>query len=161
MVNLKEYIQNKEEKHWVPDIDNDGEVNFNRVCRPIYILISLYLFKTLCLQSKYWYFKIIIAISFAVLADLAATYFDATEKNDTGLHILAIPISVILIGQAIIDAAFLFGTTDIQTIIFYSLDSRTKTVAIISNLITSLIYCVSLFYWFTLIETNITNQKGR
>jgi len=62
--------------------------------------------------------------------------------------ILAIPISIFLIGLSILDLLYYIETKDTKKIIFYGLNNKFKLLFLISNSLATLIYVYCLFKWF-------------
>lgn len=81
-------------------------MDFYLAFRPIFILLILFVAKISCFRTEYLAIKLCIAVSALSIAVISETYFDNDFQNDSSLCILALPISIILISQAILDMLF-------------------------------------------------------
>lgn len=100
------------------------------------------------------------AISALGIAVIAESYFDKDQENDSSLCILALPISLILISQSLMDFQFSYQTKSKKDRVFYNLDDPIKKVMNVSNIGATIIYCICLFRWLWIIETNEHNNLG-
>jgi hypothetical protein len=94
------------------------------------------------------------AISVISLIILGETLFDSNQKNDARMWMLAIPVSIFLILESILDALTTWNTKDEKKIIFYSLQNGMKTVWVIGHIVATFVYCACLFYWLWIFENN-------
>ena len=90
----------------------------------------------------------------------AESHFDRDLENDAPAWLLGIPISIFMICQTILDAKFVFYTRDVRIRIFHCLDHPLKKVWVFGNIISTVIYCVLLFYWLWIVEYNDHNYTG-
>ena len=90
-------------KLFVDGREQDKTLRFIEVCHPVYWLVGLYALKVCCIRSKFDWIKIMMAISLSVLMQLLETYMDSEPENDSHLTLIAVPTSIILIGQAALD----------------------------------------------------------
>lgn len=157
---LRQYVLIKEELAWQLDSDHDQIMDFFDAFRPFLILIGLYFLKAALFKEDFQFFKMWIAKSMIALCIVASTYYDKTLGNGMPLIALAIPISTILIGQAVLDVLFTYMTKDPKRRMFYGLDASFKQVAVVGNCFATLIYCGCLFKWLQRVEYNSKNEHG-
>jgi hypothetical protein len=123
-------------------------MDFNQSFYALFILIFLMYFKIFFLKGDHDFIKFIMSLSVICGSMIAKSYFDSDQNNDYSLMILAIPVSVFLIGLSILDLLFYLETKDTKKIIFYGLNNQFKLFFLISNSIVTLIYVYCLFKWF-------------
>lgn len=106
---------------WMGDKKGDNKMDFIHAFYPIFIFTFIYLMKLCLIKVKHTFIKFIMAISIISLIILGETLFDSIKTNDARMWMLAIPVSVFLIMEAILDAIGTWFTLDDKKIIFYSL----------------------------------------
>ncbi len=106
---------------WKGDMKGDNKMDFIHAFYPIFIFTSLYLIKLCLIRVQYTLIKFVMAISVISLIILGETLFDSNQANDARLWMLAIPMSIFLTMEAILDALATWNTRDEKKIIFYSL----------------------------------------
>mmetsp|Transcript_5040 Transcript_5040/g.7576 ORF Transcript_5040/g.7576 Transcript_5040/m.7576 type:complete len:324 (-) Transcript_5040:79-1050(-) len=161
LVKLKEYVKIKEEREWEPDSATDNIMDFYDAFRPIFVLVGLYLVKVSLIKATHDFGKVILALASVGIAFICHSYFDSDQHNNVRLELLALPISVILVGQVVLEWATIRSTTDRQKRLFYFLDTTQKMIWFVGNLVSTIIYCICLLRWLWIIETNHRNEKGR
>ena len=99
-------------------------------------------------------------MSVIFLIIVTESHFDNDVENDAPAWLLGIPISIFMLCQILLDAKFVIETTDVKKRIFHCLDHPLKKVWVFGNIISTLIYCVLLFYWLWIVEYNQHNYTG-
>ena len=127
---------------------------------PIFVFIGLAFLKQACFRVEQCCLKFSCCCAIILLTVIGESHFDIYENNDARIWLLAIPISIILMSQAIMDAVFYYTTTDIKKRIFYCLDNPLKKVWIFGNILATIVYCIFLFYWLWIYSNNEFNYKG-
>lgn len=128
---------------------------------PMFIFICLYAFKLTCIVSEYTIYKVAACFAFVLLAVTGESHFDRSRDNDAPIQLLAVPISIMLICQAIHDLHVYKETKDFKKRLFYCLDNPLKKMWIFGNLAATVIYSICLVYWLCIIQYNELNDTGR
>lgn len=118
----------------------------------MFVLICLYLTKALFLKGENAKLKLVMVLSLVGVAVAAESYMDADVSNHG--YILAIPVSTLLLSQALIDWQRAMFTKDQKVRTFYFLDSSLKSGAVHGNLLATVIFSGLLIKWLYVIETN-------
>jgi hypothetical protein len=106
---------------WKGDMKGDNKMDFIHAFYPIFILTSLYIIKLILIRVEHTLIKFIMSISVIALIVLGETLFDSIQTNDARMWMIAIPVSIFLICESILDAIATWYTYDERKIIFYSL----------------------------------------
>lgn len=101
------------------------------------------------------------ACSILIMIALGESLFDKSKKNDAPVWLLAIPISMFLISQAILDVLFARYTLDPKKRLFNFLDNSSKKLWVGGHLFASIIYSGMLFYWLWIMHSNENNREGQ
>lgn len=103
LINLRLYLRSKERRKWKGDIYNDGHMDFYQCFYPLFTATMLYLCKLAFLIHKNSLLRFMMACSVIIMIVLGESLFDKSIKNDAPVWLLAIPISMFLISQAMLD----------------------------------------------------------
>lgn len=158
---LQSYILSKEMRFWKADKNNDGNMDFFEAFRPMFIFISLYVFKITCIRTEYSVIKVVTCITLILLTIIGESHFDKNLENDAPIWMLAVPISIFLTCQAIHDLQFYYQTKSFKLRMFYCLDNPLKKIWVYGNLASTVVYCFCLLYWLCIIHYNENNVTGR
>jgi hypothetical protein len=120
---------------------------------PIFVCIALFGIKLVMCSFDYALIKTMMALFCILLAAFAETHFDKQLTNNVSLRMLAIPISGILVCQALLDLQFFLNCRE-RT--FYCLDNPYKKVWIIGNCGATIIYSICLFRWLWIMESHVS-----
>lgn len=158
---LKKYVKSKEDREWARDFPEDEHIDFFDAFMPIFYFVSFYILKLTCLRTKYCVIKVIASVSVISLTILGETLFDKSDRNDAPIWLLAIPISILLVCQALLDYFHLQDVRAFKDRMFFCLDNPLKKIWVYGNLAATVVYCVCLVDWLWIIETNETNAQGK
>ena len=106
---------------WKGDMKGDNKMNFIHAFYSIFILTTLYIIKLILFRVENTFIKLIMSISIITLIILGETLFDSIQINDAKMWMIAIPVSVFLICEAILDVITTWYTYDEKKIIYYCL----------------------------------------
>lgn len=90
------------------------------ITKPLFWLVGLYLLKTSLIKSTFDNVKVVMALSLAALASLA----NMNLQQPDHIRYIAIPICVVILGQAWVDYHFQFNTKQIQIKVFYCMMNK-------------------------------------
>lgn len=76
LFSLQNYILSKERRQWGVDISNDGHMDFFEAFMPMFIFISLYLFKLMCIRTEYTFLKVTTCFSLILVTIIGESHFD-------------------------------------------------------------------------------------
>ena len=133
------------------DDEEDRFMDFYEAFSPIFVLIGLFVTKVAMIKEDFQATKCVLAGFLILLASTAETYFDKDLENNVSPCILALPISGILVCQAILDFLFYMKSTNR---VFYCLNNPLKKVWILGNCGATLIYSICLYRWLWILQTS-------
>ena len=97
LINLRLYLQSKEQRKWQGDIENDGHMDFYDCFYPLFSVTLLYICKLIMFRHKHSFIRFINALSVILLIVLGESLFDKSSSNDAPVWLLSIPISMFLV----------------------------------------------------------------
>jgi hypothetical protein len=126
----------------------------------MFYFVSLYILKLCCLRTPCSGIKFVACFAIIMLTVVGETLFDNSKRNDAPIWLLAIPISILLVCQAMLDFYHFCYCDGFKERMFYCLDNPLKKIWVYGNIVATIIYSLCLTYWLWLIEYNEPNSHG-
>ena len=135
-------------------------MDFYQCFYPLFTSTMLYICKLGMLHHKHSILRFMNASAVIILIVLGESLFDSSATNDAPVWLLAIPISMFLISQALLDVIQVWTTKDVKKRLFNLLDNSQKKCWACGHLMAAVLYSIMLVYWLWVMHNNAQNSSG-
>ena len=127
----------------------------------MFYFVSLYIIKLSCLKTEYVLIKTVASLAVIAFIIMGETLIDRSDINDTPIWLLAIPITILLTCQALLDYYHFKNNRSFKKRMFFCLDNPLKKIWVYGNILSTIVYCMCLCYWLWIMHSNENNKQGK